>query len=565
MRYSLALAGLTATVTAATNSSSSCRILPSDSAWPSTTSWDTFNTTVGGRLIATVPIGSPCHEPNYDEAACLALQTDWTLASTHYETSSSVMQEYWANNSCDPFTDSASACTLGNYVSYSVDVGGADDIISTLDFAKSNNIRLVIRNTGHDYFGRSTGAGGLAIWTHNLKDISVIEWSDANYTGKAMKMGAGVQGFDAVEAAAAADVMVLTGECPSVGLAGGYLQGGGHSILSTNYGMAADNLLQYEVVTASGAYINASRTDNSDLFWALAGGGGGTYAIVVSATVKAFDAVTTGGATIMLLAALTTAEKFQAAVTSFHAFLPNMTDLGAAASYELSAEFFVIDPVTVINSNATYVEEVVLGPWLAELAALGVTPYSQSYSTLSYYEHYAAYIGPLPEGHLAAETYQFGSRLIPRSLLEEDAATFGEVLANVSALGTTAAGSASSYVGNRSDQWNSVNPVWRETLLQLQVTLPWTETDSFEDNVALQTEMTEVIIPQFVALTPGGGAYVNEASFQEEDWKETFFGVNYDALLAIKQKWDPDSVFYSYKGVGSDSWTVAANGRMCKA
>lgn len=58
----------------------------------------------------------------------------------------------------------------------------------------------------YSYFGRSTGAGALAIWTHNLKDISAVEWSDVNYTGSAMRMGAGVQGFDAVEAAAAADL-----------------------------------------------------------------------------------------------------------------------------------------------------------------------------------------------------------------------------------------------------------------------------------------------------------------------------------------------------------------------
>lgn len=60
------------------------------------------------------------------------------------------MQEFWANNSCDPFTAESSACELGNYVSYSVDVSGADDIISTLNFATSNNVRLVVRNTGHE-------------------------------------------------------------------------------------------------------------------------------------------------------------------------------------------------------------------------------------------------------------------------------------------------------------------------------------------------------------------------------------------------------------------------------
>lgn len=84
MKYSLALVGLTATVRAATNSSNSCYVLPSDSEWPSTSAWDTLNSTVDGRLIATVPVGSPCHDPTYDEAACLVLQADWTLASTQY-------------------------------------------------------------------------------------------------------------------------------------------------------------------------------------------------------------------------------------------------------------------------------------------------------------------------------------------------------------------------------------------------------------------------------------------------------------------------------------------------
>lgn len=61
------------------------------------------------------------------------------------------MQEFWANNSCDPFTTQSTTCQLGNYVSYSVDVAGVDDIISTLQFATENNVRLVVRNTGHEY------------------------------------------------------------------------------------------------------------------------------------------------------------------------------------------------------------------------------------------------------------------------------------------------------------------------------------------------------------------------------------------------------------------------------
>lgn len=566
MKTTLVL-GAASLAAAATNSSSSCHVLPSDADWPSAATWDSFNSTVGGRLIATVPIGSPCHDPTYDATACAALQADWVLGSTHYTSSSSVMQQSWANNSCDPFTNQSTPCTLGNYVSYAVNVSGPDDVASTLAFAQSNNLRLVIRNTGHDYFGRSTGAGALALWTHNLKDTAVLDWVDANYTGKALRMGAGIQVFEAVEAGNDAGVVILGGECPTVGVAGGYLQGGGHSVLSTQYGMAADNLLQYEVITAAGAHLNASRTENSDLFWALSGGGGGNYAVVLSATVKAYPSpATVGGATITLVSALMTDELFTAAVGAFNELAPAMIDLGAAISFEIAAAFFVIRPVTMLNSNASYVEQAVLGPWLAKLADLGVPVYAQNYTTLSYYEHYSLYMGPLPDGHLDAETYQFGSRLIPRSLFEEDPAALTAAMMNVTARGATSAGNVASFAGNSSDLWNSVNPVWRTTMMQLQVTLPWDDTVSFAENLEDgQSVLTDELIPLFVDLTPDSGAYLNEASFQEPEWKETFYGVNYDKLLAIKETWDPEGVFYAYKGVGSDAWDVATDGRMCKA
>lgn len=369
--------------------------------------------------------------------------------------------------------------------------------------------------------------------------------------------------------------VVLSGECPTVGLAGGYLQGGGHSPLSTWYGLAADNLLQYEVVTADGRHLNASRAENADLFWALSGGGGGTYAIVVSATVRAFPDVSVGGGTVTIAAALTTPDNFTAAVSAFHSLLPTILDTpgGASVSYELTSDVFVLDPVTVLNSNASHVESVVLAPWLDALADLGITPYAQTYTTLSYYEHYAAYVGPLPEGHLAVESYQFGSRLIPRALLEDDPAAFGAALANVTAQGVISVGSAAVFAGNGNNDtasgtsggwWSAVNPAWRGALLQLQLTLPWNESLPFADNVARQVEMTDDVVPQFADITPDGGAYGNEASFLEADWKETFYGANYDALLAVKNAWDPEDVFYAYKGVGSDVWDVRENGRMCK-
>lgn len=63
-------------------SAATCRCLPGDACWPATSSWDSLNSTVGGKLIATVPIGSVCHDPTYDEAACTALRDSWVLPQT---------------------------------------------------------------------------------------------------------------------------------------------------------------------------------------------------------------------------------------------------------------------------------------------------------------------------------------------------------------------------------------------------------------------------------------------------------------------------------------------------
>ena len=60
------------------------------------------------------------------------------------------MQAYFANQSCDPFTPESQPCLLGNYVSYAVNVSSSADVVAALNFSQENNIRFVIRNTGHE-------------------------------------------------------------------------------------------------------------------------------------------------------------------------------------------------------------------------------------------------------------------------------------------------------------------------------------------------------------------------------------------------------------------------------
>ena len=70
--------------TLANNQTSSCRCIPGDACWPDQPTWSELNNTVHGRLIATTPLASVCHEPTYDEAACSQLAEVWNLPQTQY-------------------------------------------------------------------------------------------------------------------------------------------------------------------------------------------------------------------------------------------------------------------------------------------------------------------------------------------------------------------------------------------------------------------------------------------------------------------------------------------------
>lgn len=204
----------------------------------------------------------------------------------------------WSTNfSCSPFTEPNASCTVGPLARYAVNVSSAVDVQKSLEFVRKYNIRLVIRNTGHDYLGKSTGAGSLALWMHYYRFTEYVdEYKSTGYTGPAMRIGAGVQGGAAIKAASAHGYTLVTGNCPSVGMAGGYTQGGGHGQLASRFGLATDQVLEWEIVTAAGQILTVSQTKHGDLFWALSGGGGGTFALVLTVTVRLHPELETASA-----------------------------------------------------------------------------------------------------------------------------------------------------------------------------------------------------------------------------------------------------------------------------
>ena len=316
-------------------------------------------------------------------------------------------------------------------------------------------------------------------------------------------------------------------------------------------------------MTAEGNILTASATENADLYWALSGGGGGTYAVVLSMTVRAHPAKQVGGAAMQLLASSTTPEKYAAVTSKLIELLPGMIDAGAMVVFLISAQYIVLKPVTVWDSSAAYVKDVVLAPFAKALTDLGITP-PIVYSELSYRDHFDRYMGPLPRGAYEVNRYQFGGRLIPRTVVENNTAELVKVYQELAAEGVMLAGSSANYGKPARAADNSVLPAWRGAMIQQQLITNWNSTAPWADMEAAQQKMTNELMPKFEAITPGSGSYLNEADFQQKNWKSTFFGENYEKLKAIKKKYDPKDVFYILKGVGSDAWNISEGGRMCR-
>jgi hypothetical protein len=336
--------------------------------------------------------------------------------------------------------------------------------------------------------------------------------------------------------------------------------------LSTNFGLGADNVLKWEVVTANGTLLTASRYENEDLYWALSGGGGGTYGVVVSMTAKAHPDAIVGGATLLFLSSSTTADNFYAAIDKFHALLPAMVDAGSMVVYYFSNTFFQIGPITVYGQNASQTEAI-LGDFMSTLEEMNIT-YTSSFTTsATYEEHYDTYFGPLPYGNINVGIAQYGGRLISRDNVANNMPALSTAYRNITENGVTFIGvglnvSSSAITDGVS---NSVLPAWRTALVHATLTIPWNFTAPWEDMIAVQDKMTFSVMPQIESATPNSGAYMNEANFRQIGWKEDFFGDNYATLESIKMKYDPNDLFYAVTAVRSDAWNVAEDGRMCRA
>ena len=266
---------------------------------------------------------------------------------------------------------------------------------------------------------------------------------------------------------------------------------------------------------------------------------------------------------MQLFASSTTPTIYKEIQAKLLKLLPAMVDAGAMVVFSFFPQYIVIKPLTIWDSTEAEARKV-LKPFADYLVSLGITP-PIAYSELSYRDHYAKYLGPLPGGAFEVNRYQFGGRLIPRSVVENNTAELASVLSELVEAGAILAGSSGNYAKRANTPDNAVLPAWRGAITQLQLITGWNSTAPWAEMEAGQAKITNELMPKIEAVTPGSGAYMNEADFQQPNWQSTFYGTNYNKLKQIKKKYDPKDMFYNIKSVGSEAWTVAKDGRMCRA
>lgn len=477
------------------------------------------------------------------------------------------MVQTFQNNSCSPFLAANGTCDLGNLAQYAINVADASSVVAGIKFARANNIRLIVKNTGHDVLGRSSGKGSLALWTHNLKGLSFIsKYTSRHYSGPVARVGAGAEVREVYAAAQAEGYRVAGGGCPTVGVAGGWLPGGGHGPLTSAYGLGADNALEYEVVTLDGRQMTASPSQNSDLYWALSGGGGGTYAIILSVTIRAHRDGPVAGAQWAF--ANTDPEAFWSAVEAWakHVLVIERDFPTLKTSVSFNNQFFQLAAATLPDAVNADKLNAALNPFLDHLASLNISLImNTTVLSPSFLDHYDAF----PSTYL--DNITIGNRLIPRTLVQDETrlSTFVDTLRAIasgnsdSVFVITAANVSTARVGIDASL-NSVLPAWRDAAFLLNFGVSQSPEASPAELQTIQAEVNGYM-GQFRDLTPGGGNYVNEASYNYPYWKTDYYGANYDRLLSIKQKYDPDNMLWGSVNVGNDLLTVAADGRLCKA
>ncbi|KAJ7686120.1 hypothetical protein B0H17DRAFT_1072727 [Mycena rosella] len=536
----------------------SCRNVPGSLGYPAIAAWNEFNGTISGRLVAVVPSAKFCR--TLPGGAC----TDAQWSSGLFRSAiPGAMDQVNFEQGYDLTPPSlclrnAKICGQGDVPIYSVEAETVADIQAAVKFATKHDLRVAVKSSGHDTLGRSTAPGSLLIRTTSFRTLTFTDsfYIGAKDIGSAVTMGSGVHSQTLYQQAKINRRAVLgPGAAATVCVAGGFVQGAGHSPLSPKLGLAADNAFEFDIVVASGELLKVNSISHSDLFYALRGGGSGSWGVIVSATFRTFPTFNATFASIALAASNDTAANALATIHAQHIF--DMDSVRASHSFILSKNAATggstVALVIYLPDTTTAKSMALVGPFMhAALAVPGISLLSQNYS-------YVDINDPLFQSDdNTGGNGVLGSRLIPAQTYHNSPAKVGQVYEQLLNSGTTniiEVVVAGGKVAENANISSAVHPAWRTAKAHLILANGWLDSASLAEIDVLRKKFKTQQLPILELISgPNAGSYSNEADVLEAEFPTTFFGQNYAKLSAIKAKYDPADLFIVGAGVGSERW-----------
>ncbi|KAK7057881.1 FAD-binding domain-containing protein [Favolaschia claudopus] len=538
--------------------------------------WTTLSTRFGDRAVKAAPFAEPCFT-NITSPECLSVQELYQNEKTRTAQASGYTWGQWetcqkTGAQClldfavptDPAAASApNTCERGSIPDYFIDVRGPEDVIGAFEFSKETGIPLVVKNTGHDFKGRSSGRNSVALWTHNLKDISydpafVAEGCTDAYPG--VTAAAGVQFFEAFQFAEEHNITLVGGSDATVGLTGGFTMGGGHGVLSPVLGLGVDRVLQYKIVTPDGKYRTANACQNEDLFFALRGGGGGTFGVVLEATILAGPAAPVQVLVLTWPPTARSPARTEALWSLISEHMIEWADAGWGGYTMPELALFVTQRLSKEEAEKSMAPLLAFGESLKAEGVEGAMAMTMEFpSFLPFFQSFMTDAGGNAGAGKVGYSVSLTSRLVRRSSFATAASRKELVDALMAASGLPApdaplmiiqiTGPTATRAGDLAPGRTSVTPAWRDAVYHVTSMGMWNWNATKEDITGVY-DRTSRLMDHVRKVTPDSGAYLNEADVYEPNHEVSFWGDHYPELATIKMKYDPDRLLDCWQCVG---------------
>src|ERR671912_3046042 len=392
---------------------------------------------------------------------------------------------------------------------------GASDVIQGVDFARTHDLLLSVRGGGHSVAGNAVSDGGLMLDLSPMKGVRVDPARRTAQAQAGMTLGEFDHETQALGLATTLGVVSVTGIA-------GLTLGGGLGWLNGKYGLACDNLLSADVVTADGQLLTASDEENDDLFWGIRGGGG-NFGVVTSFKYQLHPVGPVLGGGLRYSAAQ--ARDFLRFYREFASTCPD--ELSTAASLGRAPDGSVVAGVAVCYCGPIETGERVLHP----LRTFG-SPLEDNIQPIPYRALQSAPDAGFPLGR---QHYWKSSWLkhLSDEAIEVMVGFVTEMPSSISGVGLQQMHGAASRV----DQTATAFP-YRDEYHDFLILSQWADPTDAEENIRWTRGLFEAMQPFFEK-----GVYVNNLGEEGEERVREAYGAHYERLVALKDRYDPTNLF----------------------